>query len=92
MGLAQIEFTLYPGPRLIIEFAAAIESVDLLPLGINHQTLMANQEAMIAHLRHPAHDGRPLLLLTRSNAILDLDAVDVSRRNIVCILKAASLN
>ena len=32
MGLAQIEFTLYSAPRLIIEFAAAIEIVDLLPL------------------------------------------------------------
>jgi hypothetical protein len=44
----------------------------------------ATQEALIAHLRRRGPDGRPLLFLTRSNAILDLDAVGADEAIVLC--------
>jgi hypothetical protein len=35
MRLAEIEFPLDPAPRLVLQFSALIEIVDLLPLGGN---------------------------------------------------------
>src|SRR3954468_18647328 len=39
LGLAQIELTLDPPPRLVLELAAAEEIVDVLPLGLDQQEL-----------------------------------------------------
>ncbi|WP_287139039.1 hypothetical protein [Mesorhizobium sp.] len=49
----------------------AILVVDMIEQGLDH----ASQEALIAHLRRCGPGGRPLFLLTRSCAILDLAAV-----------------
>jgi DNA-binding transcriptional MerR regulator len=71
----------------LIALLAALESdvpailvIDMLEEGLDKAT----QEAVIAHLRHSAHNGRPLFLLTRSNAILDLDAVGADEAIILC--------
>lgn len=42
------------------------------------------QEALIAHLRVRAPQKRALFQMTRSSAILDLDAVDVTETVIYC--------
>src|SRR3954451_5664706 len=39
LGLAQIELTLDPSPRLVLELTAAEEIVDVLPLGLDQQEL-----------------------------------------------------
>src|SRR3954447_24571249 len=39
LGLAQVELTLDPSPRLVLELAAAEEIVDVLPLGLDQQEL-----------------------------------------------------
>jgi hypothetical protein len=44
----------------------------------------ASQEAVIAHLRRRRPVGRPLFLLTRSCAILDLAAVGADEAIIFC--------
>jgi DNA-binding transcriptional MerR regulator len=44
----------------------------------------ATQEALIAHLRRRGPGARPLFLMTRSNAILDLDAVGPDEAIILC--------
>jgi DNA-binding transcriptional MerR regulator len=58
----------------------AILVIDMLEQGLDKAT----QEALIAHLRRRGRDGRPLFLLTRSNAILDLDAVGADEAIILC--------
>jgi DNA-binding transcriptional MerR regulator len=58
----------------------AILVIDMLEQGLDKAT----QEALIAHLRRRGPDGRPLLFLTRSNAILDLDAVGADEAIILC--------
>ena len=58
----------------------AILVIDMLEQGLDKAT----QEALIAHLRRRGPDGRPLFLLTRSNAILDLDAVGADEAIILC--------
>jgi DNA-binding transcriptional MerR regulator len=58
----------------------AILIIDLLEQGLDKAT----QEALIAHLRRRGPDGRPLFLLTRSNAILDLNAVGADEAIILC--------
>lgn len=58
----------------------AILVIDMLEQGLDKAT----QEALIAHLRRHGPDGRPLFFLTRSNAILDLDAVGVDEAIILC--------
>lgn len=44
----------------------------------------ATQEALIAHLRRRGPELRPLFFLTRSNSILDLDAVGNDESIILC--------
>jgi hypothetical protein len=58
----------------------AILVIDMLEQGLDKAT----QEALIAHLRRRGPDGQPLFFLTRSNAILDLDAVGADEAIILC--------
>jgi DNA-binding transcriptional MerR regulator len=60
------------GPTVIV--------VDLVEQGLDHAT----QEALIAHLRHRRPGGRPLFLMTRSSAILDLAAMGADEAIILC--------
>jgi DNA-binding transcriptional MerR regulator len=59
---------------------AAIVVVDMVEQGLDQ----AAQEALIAHLRRRASCERPLFLLTRSCAILDLAAVGAEESIILC--------
>ena len=59
---------------------AAVVVVDMVEQGL-HQ---AAQEALIAHLRRRGPGARPLFLLTRSCAILDLAAVGADAAIILC--------
>ena len=54
--------------------------VDLVEQGLD----AASQRALIAHLRRREQNGRPLFLLTRSNAILDLAAVGADEAILFC--------
>lgn len=54
--------------------------IDMLEQGLDKAT----QEALIAYLRHRRPDTRPLFVLTRSTAILDLDAVGAEEAIIFC--------
>lgn len=54
--------------------------IDMVEQGLDQ----AAQEALIAHLRGRARDGRPLFLLTRSSAILDLGEVGANEAIILC--------
>ena len=58
----------------------AILVVDMVEQGLDQAT----QEALIAHLRRRGPGGRPLFLLTRSCAILDLAAVGADEAIILC--------
>jgi DNA-binding transcriptional MerR regulator len=58
----------------------AILVIDMLEQGLDQAT----QEALIAHLRRRGADARPLFFLTRSNAILDLEAVGPNEAIIFC--------
>src|SRR6476661_841938 len=59
----------------------AVLVVDMVDQGLDKGT----QEALIAHLRQRAKAGaRPLFLLTRSTAILDLAAVGADEAIILC--------
>lgn len=58
----------------------AVLVVDMVEHGLDH----ASQEAVIAHLRRRGPDARPLFLMTRSNAILDLAAVGTDEAIILC--------
>ena len=60
--------------------APAVLVVDMLEQGLDQAT----QEALIAHLRRRGPDARPLFCLTRSSAILDLDAVGAGETIILC--------
>jgi DNA-binding transcriptional MerR regulator len=59
---------------------AAMLVVDMVEQGLDQAT----QEALIAHLRRREPCGRPLFLLTRSCAILDLAAVGADESIILC--------
>jgi DNA-binding transcriptional MerR regulator len=66
---------------------AAIESggsaalvIDMLEQGLD----AATQQALIVHLRRRGHGAAPLLFLTRSNLILDLEAVGADETVILC--------
>ncbi len=59
---------------------SAILVVDMVEQGLDQAT----QEALIAHLRHRGPAARPLFLLTRSSAILDLAAVGPDEAIILC--------
>ncbi len=54
--------------------------VDMIEQGLDKDT----QEALIAELRRRAPGARPLVLLTRSNAILDLDSVGADEAIVFC--------
>ena len=54
--------------------------VDMVEQGLDQ----ASQEAVIAHLRRRGPEARPLFLMTRSNAILDLAAVGTEEAIILC--------
>ncbi len=58
----------------------AILVVDMVEQGLDQAT----QEAVIAHLRRRGAGARPLFLMTRSNAILDLGAVGADEAIIFC--------
>ena len=58
----------------------AIMVVDMIEQGLDQPT----QEAMIAHLRRRRPGGRPIFMLTRSSAILDLTAVGTDEAIILC--------
>ncbi|CCV12709.1 MerR family transcriptional regulator [Mesorhizobium sp. STM 4661] len=58
----------------------AILVVDMIEQGLDQ----ASQEALIAHLRRRGPGGRPLFLLTRSCAILNLTAVGADEAIILC--------
>jgi DNA-binding transcriptional MerR regulator len=58
----------------------AILVVDVIEQGLDQET----QEALIARLRRRGPGGRPLFLLTRSSAILDLAAVGADEPIILC--------
>jgi DNA-binding transcriptional MerR regulator len=58
----------------------AILVIDMLEQDLD----TATQEALIAHLRRRGTDARPLFFLTRSSAILDLDAVGAGEAIILC--------
>ena len=71
----------------LIVLLAALEAngPSILVIDMLEQNLdKATQEALIAHLRRRAADARPLFLLTRSNAILDLEAIGPSEAIILC--------
>jgi DNA-binding transcriptional MerR regulator len=58
----------------------AVVVVDMVEQGLDQPT----QEAVSAHLRHRGPGARPLFLLTRSSAILDLSAVGADEAIILC--------
>lgn len=58
----------------------AILVIDLIEQGLDQ----ASQEALVGYLRHRAGRARPLFLLTRSTAILDLTAVGPGEAVIFC--------
>jgi hypothetical protein len=58
----------------------AIVIVDMIEQGLDQPT----QEATIAHLRRRRPSGRPIFMLTRSSAILDLTAVGTDEAIILC--------
>ncbi|WGR95648.1 MerR family transcriptional regulator [Bradyrhizobium sp. ISRA435] len=65
---------------MLLADGPAILVIDLLEQGLDAPT----QEALIAYLRRRGPCARPLFLLTRSNAILDLDAVGADEAIILC--------
>jgi DNA-binding transcriptional MerR regulator len=54
--------------------------IDMLEHGLDKNT----QEALITHLRSRRSDARPLFILTRSSAILELEAVGSDEAIILC--------
>ncbi|MGH6807813.1 MAG: MerR family transcriptional regulator, partial [Ensifer adhaerens] len=54
--------------------------VDMIEQGLD----AASQAALMAHLRHGRTDRRPIFMLTRSNAILNLAAVGADETIILC--------
>ena len=68
---------------LLVEFegrGATILVIDMVEQGLDQAT----QQALIACLRRRAPDGSALFLLTRSSAVLDLDAVGRHEAIILC--------
>lgn len=66
---------------LLVELdAERILVVDMVEQGLDEPT----QEALIAHLRRRGPDAKPLFLMTRSCAILDLAAVGPGETIILC--------
>jgi DNA-binding transcriptional MerR regulator len=73
-------------PGLLVLLAAleserpAVLVIDMVEQGLDQPS----QEALAAYLRHRGPGARPLFLLTRSSAILDLDAVGPDETIILC--------
>jgi DNA-binding transcriptional MerR regulator len=61
-----------PGPAMLV--------VDMIEQGLDHAT----QQALSAHLRRRGGGARPLFVLTRSSAILDLAAIGTDEAIILC--------
>lgn len=73
--------------RALISLLAALEAegpsvlvIDLIEQDLDEPT----QEALIAHLRRRGPAGRPIFMLTRSSAILDLTAFGPDEAMILC--------
>ena len=60
--------------------AAAVTVVDMIEQGLDEAT----QEALIAHLRRRGENARPIFMLTRSSAILDLPSAGAGEAIILC--------
>lgn len=60
------------GPEVLI--------IDMIEEGLDGQT----QQALIAHLRRCTPNSRPVIFLTRSTAILDLEAVGTDETILLC--------
>jgi len=60
--------------------AGSICIIDMPEQGLDKPT----QKALIAYLRRRARDARPIVCLTRSTAILDLDSVGVDETIVYC--------
>jgi DNA-binding transcriptional MerR regulator len=60
--------------------SSSVLVIDMVEQGLDK----ASQEALIARLRQRGRDARPLFVLTRSTAILDLDAVGPDEAIIYC--------
>src|SRR5262249_3397476 len=58
----------------------AVQIIDMLEDGLNAPT----QEALICFLRRRRPSARPLIFLTRSSTILDMDAVGPDEAIILC--------
>lgn len=70
---------------LVLATALEAESPAMLVVDMVEQDLShATQEALIAALRRRGPQGKPLFLMTRSSAILDLDAVGAHEAIILC--------
>lgn len=54
--------------------------VDMVEQGLD----AASQTALLTHLRHHRTDGRPIIVLTRSNAVLDLAVLGPEETVILC--------
>lgn len=71
----------------LIDLLAGLDALDAVPIVVDliEQGLdKATQEALIAHLRRRGPDAPPLLVMTRSSAILDLDAVGTDEAILLC--------
>jgi DNA-binding transcriptional MerR regulator len=75
------------GSEALVALLAGLEAegpaaivVDMVEQGLDHAT----QEALIAHLRRRGAEARPLFLLTRSSAFLDLAAVGALESILLC--------
>ena len=76
-----------PSSEALVALLVGLESegADVVVVDMVEQGLeQAAQEALIAHLRRRGRGERPLFLLTRSCAILDLAAVGVDESIILC--------
>jgi hypothetical protein len=51
---------------------------------LEHRLDRATQEAVIGYLRHRGPERAPIFCTTRSNAILDLDAIGLDEAIILC--------
>lgn len=78
-GAAASEALVPCSPGLESE-GVAIVVIDMVEQGLDQAT----QEALIAHLRRREPGARPLFLLTRSSAILDLAAMGLDEAIIFC--------
>jgi DNA-binding transcriptional MerR regulator len=70
---------------VVLLVALEVDSQDTLVIDMLEEGLdEATQKALIAFLRRRGSDAKPLFFLTRSSAILDLDAVGTDEAIILC--------